>query len=104
MIKGRQYAIVFALLIMMVTALNMSNGAINQLTGENRPAIIGADYQQSNICFYLLGKSYVYEGDKLQELRTQADKQSRRLTEYITHYFSRYMEIFRAVFPREGVD
>lgn len=104
MIKGRQYAIVFALLIMMVTALNISNGAINQLTGENRPAIIGADYQQSNICFYLLGKSYIYEGDKLQELRTQADKQSRRLTGYLTHYFNRYMEIFQAVFPIEGVD
>lgn len=104
MIKGRQYAIVFALLIMMVTALNISNGAINQLTGENRPAIIGADCQQSDICFYFLGKSYVYEGDKLQELRTQADKQSRRLTGHFTRYLSRYMEILSTVFPIEGVD
>ena len=104
MIKGRQYAIVFVLFIIIATALNISNGAINQLTGENRPAIIGADCQQSNICFYLLGKSYVYEGDKLQELRTQADKESRRLTGHFTRYLSRYMEILSTVLPIEGVD
>ena len=100
MIKWGRFAVLLLLLILTATALNASNGAINQLTGENRPAIIGADCKHSNIHLHFLGKSYVYEQDKLQETLDKMGQHSRRSPEYITQYFAKYMRIFRAVFAQ----
>ncbi len=98
MIRLGRYLALFILFILVVAALNISNGAINQLTGENRQAIIGADYKQDNICFYIMGQGYVYERDELSGIVRTAERSSRQLVESIMQYSIRYVKIFQAVF------
>ncbi len=98
MIKWMRLAVLSLLFILIAMALNISNGAINQMTGENRQAIIGIDYKHSDMCFHFMGKSYVYDQDRLQEALDQIEKRNRQMAEYMTQYFTRYMRIFRAVF------
>jgi len=98
MIRIKRYLAFFILFILVAAALNISNEAINQLTGANRQAIIGADYKQDNICFYIMGQSYVYERDELSEIGHTFERSSRQLMESIMQYSSGYVKIFHAVF------
>lgn len=100
MIRLRHYIILCILCMLVVTALNISNGAINQLTGENRQAIIGVDYGQDNICFYMMGQSYDFDRDELYRVVQEARGSSHQLADSIMQYFIRYVKIFQVVFLR----
>ncbi|HNX29202.1 MAG TPA: hypothetical protein PKN87_07280 [Syntrophomonadaceae bacterium] len=98
MINLGRYLIVFLLLILVGTALNIGNGAINQLTGQNRQAVIGADYEQDSVFIYIMGESYAYDRDRLYERIDFIESKTRQSADNIIQYFIRYINIFQAVF------
>ncbi len=46
------------MITLMVSALNISNESINQLTGEDRKAVLAVTMDDSNINLQLLGEEY----------------------------------------------
>ncbi len=48
------------IITLMAVALNISNDSINQLTGEERKAVIAVDIEDSNIYLQMLGEEYEF--------------------------------------------
>jgi len=46
------------LLVLVTVALNVSNAGINQLTGEERKAVLAVNMEEDNLCLQLLGQEY----------------------------------------------
>lgn len=98
MIRLGRYFLIVLLLILIGAGLNISNGAINQLTAQNREAVIGANYNSDKVSVFLLGQSYAYGVDKLQEAVNLAEAKTHELVEIVVQHFIKCYRIFRAVF------
>ncbi len=46
------------MLVLVTVALNVSNAGINQLTGEERKAVLAVNMEEDNLCLQLLGQEY----------------------------------------------
>lgn len=94
---GRMFLVII-LLFLVGTALNISNEAINQLTMQNREAVIGADYNNEEITIYLIGNSYVYLTDKFNDAADFAAYKINKMETLVVDHFIKCYKIFRAVF------
>lgn len=93
MARTGRWFMVIIVIILVIMGLNLSNHGINQLTMENRGAILDVRLYKGDIVFTALGKDYVYERDKV-ELK----KQVYDLIVGVEKYFHKIWRIFNAVF------
>lgn len=84
---------VIIVVILVIMGLNLSNHGINQLTMENRGAVLDIKLDKGDIVFTALGKDYVYERGKV-ELK----KEIYELKVGVEKYFYKIWRIFNAVF------
>lgn len=47
-----------AIMFLITSALNISNAGINQLTGEDRKAVLAVKMEDNDLCLQLLGEEY----------------------------------------------
>ncbi len=80
------------IITLMAAALNISNEGINQLTGEERKAVIAVDIDDSNIYLQMLGEEY--------QISEPAEKSSHLYDQYrssIRNYLLNIWIVFDAV-------
>lgn len=98
MIRFGRLLTIIMLLFLVGTALNVSNASINQLTMQDRAQVIGADRSGEKLNVYLLGNSYEYNPDKLQDMIESAAAKITEMANAVADHFRKCYKIFCAVF------
>lgn len=91
-----QQLILIGLVMLVILGLNTSNQGINDLTLEERRAILALDYSKGNIKVEALGNSYNYK-----TVWNELKQQSRNAVKVFNDYLKKVWTIFDAVFLYE---
>lgn len=83
-----------ALIVLIISALNISNDGINQLKGEERKAVLAVTLEDNNLHLQLLGEEYQY-----LEPIANCTRQIKDWGLQIIDYLWSIGEIFQAVLP-----
>lgn len=93
----RMFCIVI-ILFLVISALNISNQAINSLTMENRGPIFAVNLDEQDISIYLLGQNHLYSKDKLINTITLGSDYSHRIYDKVSSYLYKIWKISNVIF------
>ena len=96
-----QLLMLTGLVILVILGLNTSNQGINNLTREERQAVLDVDYDQGDIRLEALGNSHSYSVDRLSAILPELKQQSRRVVNGSVDYLKKIWTIFDAGFLYE---
>ncbi|MGS0765111.1 hypothetical protein [Syntrophomonas curvata] len=96
-----QLLMLIGLVMLVILGLNTSNQGINNLTREERQAVLDVDYSKGNIKVEALGNSYSYALDRPETGWAGLKQQGRRAVNGFTDYLKKIWTIFDAVFLYE---
>lgn len=82
------------MLVLVTVALNVSNAGINQLTGEERKAVLAVNMEEDNLCLQLLGQEY-----RLSEPVETSSQIIQGFWAQVSSYLLSIGRIFKAVIP-----
>lgn len=92
-----QLLMLLGLVFLVVLGLNTSNQGINNLTREERQAVLNVDYSEGDIRVEALGNSHSYSLDRLNTSLPGLKQQGRS----VINYLKKIWTIFDAVFLYE---
>lgn len=90
--------LVLVLIMLVVLGLNASNKGINQLTMENREAVIGLNVETENPGMFIMGEKYDLQKDKIIDSVSPWWQKGKNILVQCREYFSKIWMIFKAVF------
>lgn len=86
------------ILLLVISALNISNQAINSLTMENRGPIFAFNLDGQDINIQLLGQNHFYSKDKLTSVITLASNYSYQFYDEVASYLYKIWNISNVLF------
>ena len=92
-----KWAIIAGLVFLVITALNISNQAVNDLTSQKGGKLLSVGMQEGNLNMDIFGNSYVVNMDKLKE-KNYMEHKIENTTEQIAAHFTKSWRIFKVLF------
>lgn len=89
---------VVIILLLVISALNISNQAINSLTMENRGPVFAVSLGEQDISIYFLGQNHLYSKDKLANAITIGIDYSYLLFDKVYNYLYKIWNISNIIF------
>ncbi|MGI5879460.1 MAG: hypothetical protein ACOX6L_02525 [Syntrophomonadaceae bacterium] len=92
-----KWAIIAGVVFMVITALNISNQAINDLTSQEGGKFLAVGIQDGNLDMQISGNSYAVNMDKLAN-KEFLEQEIEIITEPIEARFKKSWRIFKVLF------
>ncbi|MDD3852385.1 MAG: hypothetical protein PHD40_01865 [Syntrophomonadaceae bacterium] len=92
-----RWAVIAAVIFMVITALNISNQAVNDLTDESGDKFLAVDMQDGNLNMDFSGNSYNVNMDKLKNIELLKQDMV-IITEKVEAHFTKSWRIFKVLF------
>jgi len=97
-----QVLMTIAVLLLVIMGLNVSNQGINNLTLDERGAILAFGLSRSDISLQILGNNYAYPRDKLGQLNRRMAAWGRKVYREVYAYPAHYRAVLDAMLGSEG--
>lgn len=93
-----QLVLVGMIMLLVITGLNTSNDAINQLTAHQRAPVIAVQYKQETIHMQLAGEEYKLSLDRLTKTSTGETLSFKKIYHDTIRYLQKIWLIFQVLF------
>lgn len=103
--KFSQVLMTIAVFLLVILGLNVSNQGINNLTLDERGAILAFGLNRSDISLQILGNNYTYPRDKLSQLNHRMAGWGKKVYREVYAFPAHYRAVLDAVLgPESGGD
>ncbi len=99
-----RFVMIALVIFLVISGLNISNQAINSLTGENRKPILNYEVVGQDLSLYILGNTYVFSGEKLGQKISQLRNFSISIYHRGSDYLHKIWHIYQVIFLDNWVD